>query len=350
MLVLDTSAVDAGDRADAYQSAVSQNCTTSAASFEDPEGLWARISAYEVGDAKILTIDASGTTLRRTPRMARGMNDCPIAVALPVRSRNRLLWSREDRAFDRSDLMLVDLSAPYVYSWVGDGASYAFHVDYDRLDLPMDVIRDAMPNLLASPIYSLVRDHFAHLMTHADAVAGSGAAASVGAASIELMRALIVTAADDARAREMLHRSLPDRIDAYIAHHLKDADLTPARIAKENALSLRQLYRLYEHRGLSLEATIVEQRLRGAHAAITSGAAGAFSIGELAGAWGFRSPSHFSERFRKRYGITPRQLRAEHAGSGVGGGPAEAPLSPGVSPVSSPPLGLAASAPRGPAP
>lgn len=313
MLVLDTSTLDTSDRAEAYQGAVSQNCTTSAATFEDRDILWARIHAFELGQAKVLTIDASGTLLRRTPRMARGMNDCPIALALPVRSLNRLIRDRDDRAFDRDDLMLVDLSAPYVYGWGGDGASYAFHVDIEVLDLPMDTIRRAMPQLAASPIYELVRDHFAHVMTHSAQIIDSGAALSVGSASIELMRALIVTAASDAdRSKELMHRSLPDRVDAYIRNHLRDPDLGPAKIAAANAISVRQLYRIYEGRSLGLEASITELRLLATRSALASTAARSRSIAAIASEWGFSNPSYFADRFRRRFGMTPRQWRDLH--------------------------------------
>lgn len=310
MLVLDTAEIAASDRAEAYQGAVSQNCTTSAATFEDRSMLWARIHVYEIGQAKVLTIDASGTLLRRTPKMSRGMNDCPIALALPVRSLNRLIRDRDDRAFDRHDLMLVDLSAPYVYGWGGDGASYAFHVEFDELDIPMDVIRKAMPNLMGSPIYPLVRDHFAHVMTHATQIIDSGAALGVGAASIELMRALIVTAASDAdRSRELMHRALPDRVDAYIRHHIKDPDLSPAKIAAANAISVRQLYRLFEHRPLGVEAAITEQRLLGARSTLASSADARMSIAAVSASWGFSNPSYFAHRFHQRFGETPRQWR-----------------------------------------
>jgi AraC-like DNA-binding protein len=310
VLVLDTSLLDASERGDAYQSSVSQNCTTSAASFEAPGSLWAEIYAYDLGPAKVLTIDASGTTLRRTPKMSRAMNDCPVALALPFRTRNRLMWGREDQVFDRQDLILVDLSAPYTYTWSGDGASYAFHVDYEHLDIPMDVIREAMTNLSRSPIYSLVRDHIAHVMTDAKEISESASAHDVGAASAELMRALIVSAADDSRRmRDVMHSAMAERVLAYVRHHLRDADLSPAKIAAANAISIRELYRIYENRGVSLERSIIEQRLVGARAELAAKSAGALSIAATASAWGFDNPSFFAARFKSRFGVTPRQWR-----------------------------------------
>lgn len=312
MLVLDTSTLSADDRCDAYQTSVSQNCTTSTASFESPQTLWAQIHAYDLGPAKVLTIDASGTTLRRTPRMARGMNECPIALALPLRTSNRLMWDREDEVFDRQDLILVDLSAPYTYTWRGDGASYAFHVDFDQLDLPMEVVRAAMRNLRSSPIYSLVRDHIARVMTDAHQISESGAAPDVGAASAELMRALIISAADDSRRlRDAMRSTVSERVQAYVRHHVRDPDLSPAKIAAANAVSVRELYRIYEIRGASLEQSIMEQRLQGVREALAAPGSKSVSIAALAMAWGFRSPSFFATRFRQQFGLTPRQWREQ---------------------------------------
>jgi hypothetical protein len=105
--------------------------------------------------------------------MARAMNECSIVLALPMRTTNHLTWDREDRSFGPSDMILVDVSSPYVYGWSGEGASYAFHVDFAQLGLPMDTIRAATRQIHASPLYPLVRDHIARVTSDAEAIAAS---------------------------------------------------------------------------------------------------------------------------------------------------------------------------------
>jgi AraC-like DNA-binding protein len=311
MLVLDTKAIAPADRAEAFQSTVSLNCTTSMASFEDPDALEAEMHVYDLGQAKVFNIDATGTTLRRTPQMARAMNDCPIALALPMRTTNHLTWDREDRFYDAQDLMVVDLSAPYVYGWSGAGASYAFHVELDDLDLPMDVVHRAAREPRRSPIYPLVRDHVQHVMTDAHNLVESVAVEQVAAASVELMRALIVSAAgDEQRTGEAMHESMGARVQAYVRHHISEPDLTPARIAAANGISLRALYKLYESLGVSLEQSIIKQRLRGARRDLAATGLRHRSIAAVAREWGFANPSFFATRFRQAYGVTPRQWRA----------------------------------------
>ncbi|GIG90440.1 helix-turn-helix domain-containing protein [Plantactinospora endophytica] len=309
MLVLDTRSLPAGERAEAFQVTVSANCSSSMASFEDPASIHAKMTVFDFGRAKVFNIEASGTTLRRTPRMARAMNESSIVLALPMRTDNHLAWAREGRVFGPRDLMLVDLSLPYVYGWSGGGASYALHVDVENLGVPRDAIHRAARELRGSPLYELVRDHVARVTAQADQLVDSGAAPELGAASAELMRALVVSAAgDDRRLRDAMHSSMQARVQAYVRNNLRDPDLTPARIAAANAISLRALYKLYETMGQSLERSIIEQRLHGARADLTAARPRYASIAATARAWGFSNPSFFSSKFREVFGVTPRQI------------------------------------------
>ncbi|MEU1887921.1 helix-turn-helix domain-containing protein [Micromonospora rifamycinica] len=314
MLVLDTRALPVGDRAEAFQATVSANCSSSMASFENPDAIRARMTVSDFGPAKVFNIDASGVTLRRTPRISRSSTESSIVLALPMRTDNQLTWAREERLFGPRDLMLVDLSLPYVYGWRGGGASYALHVDVDHLGLPRDMIHAAAREPRRSPLYDLVRDHVARVTTQAEQLAATAAAAELGVASAELMRALVVSAAGGGRPlRDTMHSSMQARVEAYVRANLRDPDLSPARIAAANAMSLRGLYTLYESMGQSLEQSIIEQRLRGARADLTASHRRFTSIAAVARAWGFANPSFFSSRFRRAFGVSPRQLVAATA-------------------------------------
>ncbi|MEN1974080.1 helix-turn-helix domain-containing protein [Cellulomonas sp. P4] len=316
MQVLDTTALPPTDRVAAFQHAVSSNSTVSLATFDDPADFVAECHVVPLGVAKVFTIEATGTTLRRTPRAARAMNESPIACALPLRTTNRLERDGGDdvRAFGARDLILVDLSSPYVYGWSGPGASYALHVEYDDLALPMDQIRRAIADPTASPLYPLVRDHMLRVLTGAESIGAGGAAADVGAASVALMRALIVSVAGDARQqREALHATERTRVEAYLRAHLRDRDLSPARIAAAAGISVRLLYKLYESRGRSLEQVVIEQRLEGARGDLARPALQHRTIAAVARSWGFTSPSFFTSRFHQAFGVTPREWRARHA-------------------------------------
>jgi AraC-like DNA-binding protein len=253
-------------------------------------------------------VRATGNSLLRTPKIARAATEQVIALAVPVTGQNRLRWDREEQLLGPRDMLLVDMASPYEYGWHGSGSSYAFQVGYERLGLPMDTIRAARPKLAATPLYSMTRDHILNLTTRAGELSADPAASQLGAATVELMRAVIVSAAQDERlVKDTMATSLVPRILAYIRHHLIEADLEPARIAATHSISTRYLYKLFEKEGISLEQWIIEHRLEGARTGLSSPAGRRRPIASVARAWGFSDPSFFSSRFRRSYGITPRQ-------------------------------------------
>ncbi len=298
------------DRAEALPSTVSHACSTSMADRADATEFEAERRIFEFGPAKVFNIDGSDTTVRRTPGTVRAMNEQEIALALPMQD-SSVLRVLEHHPYGPRDLIFVDLHRRYGCSWPDGGVSYAFHVDVDELALPMDTVRTAARRLRSSPLYPLVRDHISYVVTKAAVLSDSAAAAALGASSVQLVRALILSAADNTGLlSDGLHVSTTTRVQAYLRNHLRDPDLSPAQIATANAISTRTLYKIYEALGTSLEQSIMGQRLQGARADLVAPGRRHQSIAVIARSWGFRNASSFSQRFRHAFGITPRQCRA----------------------------------------
>ncbi|WP_206791902.1 helix-turn-helix domain-containing protein [Amycolatopsis sp. MtRt-6] len=309
--VLDTAELPAGDRIEAVHAAMQEASAPCYVIHEDPGGdVHALMGVWELGPANIFTNRASGIRLSRTAKQAK--QDVEPVVALSVQlladGRREQLSARE--VVKPGELMAMDLSAPYEFSWSGTGAAGCVQIRFEQLGLPVDVIRDATGNLRASPLNRLFTDHVSHLVADAGRLSADAGAAALGTATVELARALLISAAHPGRhTAEVLHQTLLTRVRAYVRRHLTDPALRPATIAAAHNVSLRYLYKICAEAGFSLEQWIIGERLAGARADLVRPSSRGHTIAVIARRWGFSDPTHFTRRFRAAYDITPGEWR-----------------------------------------
>ena len=101
--------------------------------------------------------------------------------------------------------------------------------------------------------------------------------------------------------------------ERYIHANLADPRLAPAMIADAMHISRSTLYAALPAGSRGIAAEIRDLRLARAHTMLCD-LADRRPIAGIAAAVGFADPARFSRAFRDRYGVTPRQLRAEHPG------------------------------------
>jgi AraC-like DNA-binding protein len=262
---------------------------------------------WTFGPMSLFTNDASGYRLVRTARHLRMEAPHVVAIAIQSRGRGRFTQLGHEQVLGPGDLMVNDLTAPFSFSWSGTGGSRAVQISYEHLGLPADVVRSAIGRLPASPLHQLVLAHLHRLVDQADELAGDSGATALGSATVELVRALLISAAGDQRsARPVLAEALITRVRTYVGQHLRDPALTPERIARAHNVSVRQLYKTCAEAGMSLEQWMIDQRLEAARAELGTAAGQRRPVAVTARLFGFRDPSHFSRRFRAAYGLSPR--------------------------------------------
>lgn len=316
--VLDTADIPARDRVEAVHTAMMYASAPCHVLHEDPEGsVHARMEVRDLGDATIFTHRSSGIRLLRTAKLARQDAMPVIALSVQQRADGRIEQRGRQHVVAPGELLVVDLSAPYDYSWSGDGAAGCLQIPFDQLGLPLDLVRRAAAEVAASPLCRMVTEHIAQLARDPAGITDDAASAAVAAASIDLARALLASAASSGRrTRQVLAETLLTRIRTFARLHLADPDLTPATIAAAHSISVRQLYKLCADADLSLEQWIIHERLQRARRELTQPDRRHVPIGAVALGWGFRDPTHFTRRFKARYGMTPSQWRRSSAATG----------------------------------
>lgn len=92
---------------------------------------------------------------------------------------------------------------------------------------------------------------------------------------------------------------------------LSEPNLTPALIADQLGISVRQLYRLFEEEGDSVCRYIQRTRLHHTAADLLDSRLSQASITDIAFKWGFVDSAHFSRAFKKQFDMAPRSYRRQ---------------------------------------
>ena len=103
---------------------------------------------------------------------------------------------------------------------------------------------------------------------------------------------------------------------AFIIRNIRRADLSAKTVAMRLGVTPRYVNMLFETEGLSFNKFVVERRLVRAHEMLLDLQCSDRTIAVIAFTVGFSDLSHFNRAFRRRFGMTPSEVR--HAGRDAG--------------------------------
>ncbi|MDX3664048.1 helix-turn-helix domain-containing protein [Streptomyces sp. ID05-26A] len=309
-VLLDTATIPLRDRRDALITTLRDASGTSRVEPADDEPVRARIDLWSFGTASILRADSNGFANIGTTRSSRSASGEHIAIGVHETGVAHYEVGATAHTVRAGEILVVDVGRPFSFGWRGRGAALSLNTSAEHLALPADLVRRAGPRLRSSPLFELFSRHILDITRNADLLSPGPAAEMLGAASIELARALIATAADNAAgARDVLEQTLVVQVRAYVRQHLRDPDLSPGTIATALALSPRHLHRVCANANLRLEQWIIASRLDHAKAELVHPSSRHRSIATVARSWGFKDPTHFARRFRIAFGMLPNEWR-----------------------------------------
>ena len=100
-------------------------------------------------------------------------------------------------------------------------------------------------------------------------------------------------------------------IKAHINGNIGPYALSIEEIAADQGVTARYVRKLFEAEGLSFTNYVADRRLARAHALLTEPLRASSPISAIAYDVGFGDLSYFNRAFRRRYGATPSEIRAE---------------------------------------
>jgi AraC-like DNA-binding protein len=316
-VLLDTTLMTPAERCQAMTEFLDSHSIPMRFGFDRPlEHMETWAAAWNVGGLQVLKACGSAHHVIRTAREVSATPSALIAVTFFKAGVTTGVRGDEHYAARSGEMHLLDLTEPYVMSFPNGFDAFTIQLSHDELGLPESVIRRGVRSPQANPMYELVRDHIARLCASAPMISDHPAASALGAVTIDLVRTLIASGGEPPpAAADALNDSLPLRIERYILQHLGDPALSPRRIAAEHYISLRHLYYLWSGRGCTLAEWIMSERLIRAGWELASAPRGLETVASVARRWGFADTTHFSRRFKERYGVSPGEWRQAHQGT-----------------------------------
>lgn len=270
------------------------------------------------GDVVLTDILLSEQRIRREPRhIARLDKDC-FYVQLVQQGRSEVIQRGSGHRSNAARGAIFSAVDPYELRFVGQMRAF-------YLELPRERFCDRFPRTRTPAASSfqttqglgrLAVDLCATLSAegHAmsDAVRGR-----LGEQLMDLLAlTLLADHGDQEQAEGSVRQARLRSIQRWIDDHLADPELDLGRIAAANHVSLRYLHALFKPSGMSVSEWIWNRRLQRSYDALARGRVA--SVTAAAFESGFASSAHFSTLFRRRYGVSPREvLRSELPPAGV---------------------------------
>ena len=157
-----------------------------------------------------------------------------------------------------------------------------------------------------SPMLQAQTQVLAEIMPHLSATAHAAALEATVALATTVLRVEFGSRLEDEENGPGLFAAA----QTFIDRHLCSSHLNPELIARQLGCSRAHLYRVFATHGVTVADYVRDARLRRAHTLLAGAGHNSERIGDIAFRCGFDDPVHFARLFRRRFGITPREVRA----------------------------------------
>lgn len=301
---------EARDRAAATMAALAP--MTRITGLEVPAATAATVSRQSLGSISVVHLTGFEYGQVATTRTIDGV---PAGISLAVRPQGR--WTLSQAGVSRSDatgdvVSVVDVTRAMSTRASAGTELLQVYFSAEQLGLGVDALRACAAAIERSPLRSLVARHVLDLPRDDGAVPIGVVRRSLGDATIELVRAMLISASrpGDLVGSELGAPHLRLCIERYVRRHLRDPALSPATIARAHAISVRHLHGIWQNEQTTLWQWVVRRRLEAARDSLADPGSAHRAVAAIAREWGFPNPTYFARRFRAEYGLAPRQWRS----------------------------------------
>lgn len=280
---------------------------------DDPRKFRARLARIQLGSLGMSWFESTPSTGRASrARVGRWSAPLSDAFLLCLQERGSMCGHQfgQEILSEPGDIALLDATRAWDVSATGEISVITIKIPSERM---LTLIDDPM----AAQVHPFPRNH----RTRATFAIVSALKRAIEAAPDEdwddryeevLLGAVATLFPDrDAGASAAVREeSLRRKAIAYIESNLAEADLDGESVATELGISVRSIQRLFKSHGYTPRSYILERRMANAAELLQKSGSDTLRISEIAYSLGFNDLSYFTRTFRKRFGRSPRDFRA----------------------------------------
>lgn len=278
-------------------------------------GFRAEVGISEFGPVQATVMTTMPHAVHRTPRLIRRADPDVFWLGCMVRGGVAMTKGAQHSAVSRGDLVLYDPSQPYVGEFAPDvPVQELLLLRFPRSSLPLpaqDLRRLTTLRIPGDRGVGALSSQFLLQLARRMPEFAPADTARVATLTLDVLTTALATALDreSVLPPDTRRRALLAGIHAFIDRNLGDPGLTPATIAAARHISVRYLHKLFQQDGKTVGGWVRAQRLERCRRDLADPRLAARPVHAIAHRWGFRNPAHFSQAFRRAYGVSAGEYR-----------------------------------------
>jgi len=314
-VVFTTDAVARAKRYAAWRDAICNHYVQVDVCATQPENYSGFIREGRFGDVVLTDILLSEQRIRRNKQhISQTAKDC-YYVQLLHRGNINVLQGGDELHSNAARGAIFSASQPYELECVGEVRSLylelprdAFAQRFPREQIPLSAVINS-----AGGLGRIATEFCAMLALEGTDLAGE-VRDRLGDQIMDMLALTLQAGQDDGVLAEgSVQRTRLLSVQHWIEEHLAEPDLSLEKIAGANGISLRYLHLIFRQCEMSASEWLWSRRLQRSYDQIVKG--DGRSITSVAYDHGFSSSAHFSTMFRRKYGVSPRDVARSSHGS-----------------------------------
>jgi AraC-like DNA-binding protein len=267
--------------------------------------------ARELPGVRVMSTAMSPVRMTRTREYAADGNGDIIFI---INKTGKAMASARGRdvMLNEGDALLMSASEAKTFDRHSYGGSLSFRIPRPILSSMVsyvdDVVMQAIPH--DTDALKLLAGYAAPLFNDL-----ALAAPEFRRTAVNHLHDLVALALNAARGGVAAGRAVPAArlrmAKSYIMENSSRRDLSVGGVAAHLGLTPRNLQRLFESEGTTFSEYLLSQRLSRAHRMLTEPRLAQNPVGAIAYDAGFGDLSYFNRSFKRRFGMTPRDVRNE---------------------------------------